>query len=130
MVRTMSLVLDTYALFHLFSGGEKGEKVRKLLRKETNVFVSVLSLYEVGTAITKKVNRKKAEEYLRAIRVYYRILDVNEDIAMKAIELNRKHNLPAIDCMIYATAIMNNAKVVSGCRHFKSISGQRNVIVV
>ena len=130
MVRIMSLVLDTYALFHLFSGGEKGEKVRNILRKETNVFISVLSLYEIGTAITKQINRKKAEEYLRAIRVYYKILDVNEEITMKAIELHRKHNMPAIDCLVYATAIMNNAKIVSGCRHFKSISGQRNVIVI
>ena len=126
----MSLVLDTFALFQLFTGGEKGEKVKKILRKETKVFVSVLSLYEVGTAITKQISRKKAEEYLRAIRVYYRILDVNEEIAMKAIELKRKHDMPANDCLIYATAIMNNAKIVSGCRHFKSISGQRNVIVV
>ena len=124
------MVLDTYALFLLFSGGEKGEKVRKILRKETNVFISVLSLYEIGTAITKQISRKKAEEYLRAIRVYYRILDVNEKTAMKAIELKRKHNMPAIDCLIYATAIMNNAKVVSGCKHFKGISGQRNVIVI
>ena len=130
MVRTMSLVLDTYALFLLFSGGEKGEKVKKILKKDTNVFISVLSLYEVGTAITKQISRKKAEEYLRAIRVYYRILDVNEEIAMKAIQLKQKHDMPAVDCLIYATAIMNNAKLVSGCRHFKSISGQRNVIVI
>ena len=130
MVRIMSLVLDTFALFQLFSGGEKGEKVRRILRRDTNIFVSVLSLYEIGTAITKQINRKKAEEYLRAIRVHYKILDVNEKIAMKAIELKRKHNMPAIDCLIYATAILNNAKVVSGCRHFKGISSQRNVIVV
>ncbi len=130
MVRTMSLVLDTYALFQLFSGGEKGEKVKKILKKDTKVFISVLSLYEVGTAITKQISRKKAEEYLRAIRVYYGILDVNEEIAMKAMELKLKHDMPAIDCLIYATAIMNNAKIVSGCKHFKRISGQRNVIAI
>jgi predicted nucleic acid-binding protein len=126
----MSLVLDTFALFQLFSGSEKGEKVKKILIKETDVYVSVLSLYELGTAITKQFNRKKAEEYLRAIRVHYKILDVNERTAIKAIELHRKYNMPAIDCLIYSTAILNNAKVVSGCRHFKNISGQRNVIVV
>ncbi|UCF08185.1 MAG: PIN domain-containing protein [Thermoplasmata archaeon] len=126
----MSLVLDTYALFQLFTGGDKGEKVRKLLRKETKVSISVLSLYEIGTAITKQISRKKAEEYLRSIRVYYRLLDVNEEIAMKAVELRRKHDIPAIDCLIYATAILNNAKVVSGCRHFREIPDRKNIILL
>ncbi len=130
MVRNMSLVLDTFALFQLFVGGEKGDKVKKILKKDTNVYISALSFYEIGTAITKQINRKKAEEYLRSIRVYYKILDVNEKVALKAIELHRRYKLPAIDCMVYATAIINNAKVVSGCRHFKGISSPRNVIVV
>lgn len=130
MVKSMSLVLDTYAILELFRGDERGKQVKKLLEQEGEVFISVLSLYELGTVLERQIGRKKAQEYLSSVQTYYTILDITQDIALKAVELRRNFKLPAIDCLIYASTLINKAKIVSGCKHFKEISNQKNVIIV
>jgi predicted nucleic acid-binding protein len=123
-------MLDTYAILEFFKGGTKGGKVKKLLEKDHDVYISVLSLYEAGTVLNRQLGIKKAQEYLRSILTYYTILDVNQDIALKAVELRQKLKLPAMDCLIYATGQTKKAKVVSGCKHFKEISSQKDVIII
>ncbi len=124
------MIVDTYAVIELFRGSEKGERVKKLLENEQEIYLSVLSLYEIGTVLERQLKKKKTQEYLRSIQTYYKILDVNRDIALKAIELRREYKLPAIDCLIYSTARIKKAKVVSGCKHFKEISNQKDVIII
>jgi predicted nucleic acid-binding protein len=123
-------MLDTYALVELFRGGEKGLKVKKLLVKDNDIFVSVLSLFELGTVLDREIGEKRAEEYLRSIRTYYDLTDVDEKIALLACGLRRTYKLPAVDCMIYASAKTLSAKVVTGCKHFKKISRQKDVVII
>ncbi len=126
----MSLLLDTYALIELFEGGTDGEKVKKLVEKEKEIFVSVLSLYETGIVLEREIGKEKAEEYLKSIQIYYSLVDLDRMITIDAVTLRRTLKLPAIDCLIYASARSVNAKVVSGCMHFKSISKNKDVIIV
>ncbi len=126
----MSLMLDTYAIIELFRGSERGEKVKKLIEKEDAVCLSALSLYETGTVLERQVGKKKALEYLRSIQTYYQVLNVDKEIALKAMELKRDYRLPAIDCLIYASARIIKANVVSGCIHFRDLSKQKDVIII
>ncbi|MDI6856272.1 MAG: hypothetical protein QMD21_05770 [Candidatus Thermoplasmatota archaeon] len=48
----------------------------------------------------------------------------------KAVELKKEFKLPATDCLIYAAAKINNAKLLSGCPHFKKLSKQKDVIIL
>ncbi len=123
-------MVDTYAILELFRGNRKGVKVKKLLEKEHDVYISVLSLYEVGTVLDRQLGHNKAQDYLRSIQTYYTILDINQSIALKAVELRKKFKLPAIDCLIYASCKSKNAKVISGCKHFKEISSQKDIIII
>jgi predicted nucleic acid-binding protein len=126
----MNLMLDTFALIELFKGDAKGKKVKKLLQKKNDIYISVLSIFELGTVLEKQIGQKRVEEYLRSIQTYYHIVDLDSEIASSAIELRRNFNLPAVDCLIYSSARLTKAKVVSGCKHFKSISNQKDVIIV
>ena len=126
----MTLLIDSYALIELFKGTEKGADVKKLLEKDKNILVSVLSLYEVGFRIEHDSSRGTAQDYLKSLKTYYTIIPVTEDIAQKAVEMRAKFKLPAIDSLIYATAKLNHAKVVSGCSHFKAISKEADVIII
>ena len=123
-------MLDTYAIIELFRGSERGEKVKKLIEKEETIYLSALSLYETGTVLERQVGKKKALDYLRSIQTYYQILNIDQEIALKAMELKRDYKLPAIDCLIYASTRIKKAKVVSGCKHFKDISKQKDVIII
>ena len=126
----MTLLLDTYAIIELFRGSEAGEQVRKLIEKDLDIYLSVLSVYEIGTVLDREIGEKKSKEYLASIETHYTIIEVSEEIAHRAIKLRSKYKLPAIDCMIYASAQHIGGKVVSGCKHFKQISNQKDVIIV
>ncbi|MEW6069005.1 MAG: PIN domain-containing protein [Candidatus Thermoplasmatota archaeon] len=126
----MRLLLDSFALVEFFKGSSLGEKVKKYIEEGNEIIVSVLSIYEVGYRIEQDYSKRQAEDYLRSLKTHYQIIDVDEKTALKAVEIKKEFKLPAIDCLIYATAKINNAKVVSGCPHFKSISKQKDVIVL
>ena len=126
----MNLMLDTYAIIELFRGSEKGEHVRRLLEKEAEIFISVLSLYETGTVLEREIGRKRSREYLSSIEIHFVVVDLDREIALNAVKIRSNFKLPAIDCMVYSSARMKNAAVVSGCKHFRSISDQKDVIIV
>ena len=126
----MNLMLDTYAIIELFRGSEKGEHVKALLENEKEIFVSVLSLYETGIILEREIGRKNSQEYLSSIETHYMIVDLNQNIALNAVRIRSSFKLPAIDCLIYSSARTIDAKVVSGCKHFKLISDQKDVIIL
>ncbi len=126
----MRLLLDSFALIEFFKGAPHGEKVKKYIEEGNEVFISVLSIYEVGYRIEQDYSKKQAEEYLKSLKTHYQIIDIDEKTALKAIEIKKEFKLPAIDCLIYATGKISNMKVVSGCSHFKSISKQKDVIIL
>ena len=130
MVKNMTLVLDTFALVELFEGSEKGKLVKKLIEKDNDVYISVLTIYELGTYLEREIGKKGSDPYIRSISTHYKMINIDEDISFIAIGLKPKTKLPAIDCLIYASAKSVNAKVVSGCKHFKNIETNKNVVIV
>ncbi len=126
----MTLLLDTYAILELFSGSEIGLQVKELIENEGEILISSLTIYEAGTFIERKYGKEISEEYLRSIEDHWSIVDVDREVARSAISLKMKFKLPMADCLIYASARKNNARIVSGCKHFRSISDQNDVIIV
>ena len=123
-------MLDTYAIIELFRGGEKGSIVKKLIERDSDIHISVLSLFETGTVLEREIGTERARDYLRSLQTYYSIVDIDQEISLSAVELRRSFGLPAIDCLIYASARSVDAKVVSGCRHFREIAEQDDVIII
>ena len=126
----MTLLLDTYAILELFSGSKIGLQVKELIENEDEILISSLTIYEAGTFIERKYGKEVSEEYLRSIEDNWSIIDVDREVARSAISLKMEFKLPMADCLIYASARKNNARIVSGCKHFRSISGQNDVIIV
>ena len=124
------MLLDTYALVELFEGTKKGEVVKKFLKRESKVYLSVLSIYELGTHLEREIGIDAAQEYIRSVQIHYDIIDVNQSITLHAVEIRRENKLPVVDCLIYATARSTKSRVVSGCKHFKSIRKSKDVIIL
>jgi predicted nucleic acid-binding protein len=123
-------MIDTYAIIELFRGGEKGTKVKNLLEKDDDVSISVLSLYETGTVLEREIGRKRTKKYLRSIQTYYNIINIDKKIALIAVDLRRNFKLPSIDCLIYAASRSIKSKLVTGCKHFKEISKQNDILII
>jgi predicted nucleic acid-binding protein len=99
----------------------EGENIKEI-ETEKPTLLSVLSLFEIKTRLTKKqVEPQKIKEKLEFIKKRAILIDTNTSIAEKASEIAIKHNIPAIDSLIYATAILNKAKLITLDNDFRGL---------
>ena len=126
------ILLDTYALIEMFDGTKKGEKVKQLIQEAgpDGVCVSALSLFETGYIIERRVGWERAQEFVWSIQNFYHVIELERRNCLAAIGLKRHFKLPALDCLIYSTARSKNVKIVTGCKHFKAIADQPDVIIL
>ena len=86
------------------------------------LMTSVLSIFEIKRKmLIKKINQQKIEESLKFIKIRSLLIDSNEKICNKAVEISLKHNLHTVDSLIYCSAILNNATLVTGDKHFEGL---------
>lgn len=116
---TDSKVLDSSIwIAYLFEGHFKEE-----IENSKQIFISVLSLFEIKTKLLKKkINRKEIDDKIDFIKKRCIILSINEKIAEMASELSAEKNLPAIDSLIYSTSQLNNLKLITLDNDFKGLN--------
>jgi len=119
---------DTFAFIEFFKGTKQGEKVRAYLKRDV-IYLSPICIYEIRYIISRRHSKKKADEFLRSLMIKYKIVPVDEEIAMLAADIKNKYNMSMADSLIYATAKRENARVISGCKHFKRVK-EKDVIVL
>lgn len=84
--------------------------------------LSVLSLYEIEKKLRKeKIEDNKILRSMEFIKKKSLLMPVTKEIAEKAVSLALQHNLPAVDCLIYTTALLNNAFLITLDNDFKEL---------
>ncbi|MEK6850148.1 MAG: PIN domain-containing protein [Nanoarchaeota archaeon] len=77
--------------------------------------LSSLSLFEIKRKLlkNKELKRKEIDEKIYFIKNKSIIINIDEKIAEKASEIAEEKNLGAADALIYTTAILNNATLLT-----------------
>lgn len=120
------LLLDSHALLwyenetHLLSGS-----VRKALRgPSTEIFVSSVSVYELGLKVAKQQlphAQRMFDDLPLHVKIYgFKMLPFNERHALRAAKLNWQHRDP-FDRMLAAQAIEESLILVTKDAVFKSL---------
>jgi len=92
------------------------------------MFTSVLSLFEIKLKLLKdKRDTLMIQKSLGFIKKKSLILPVNEEISRDAVDFSLKHKLPAMDSLIYASALKNGAVLITLDNDFR---GLKNVNVL
>ena len=116
-----NLLLDTFAWVEFFRGTKKGEVVKKLL-EEKSCFTSAISIAELSEWIERKeLDRKKT---LQTVKRYSGIISADLETLelsgiLKVEKRKKEKGIGLVDCIILATAMRYNLKVVTGDPHFK-----------
>ncbi len=101
---------------------------KEIISKPDIFLISVLSLFEVHKKLLQfNINEDKISNYLNFIKRKSVVINVDEKVAVKAVEFSHKNDLPAIDSLIYASAVLNNATLFTLDNDFR---GLKNVIVM
>lgn len=116
----MNLV-DSSGWLEFFTDGPLAKKYFGYLEKLQEVVVPTLVIYEVYKKIKKERNE---EEALLAIAHMGRakIVSFDDALAISAADVSLKYNLSMADAIIYATALQENARLITSDAHFSRFS--------
>ena len=121
------ILIDSSAWLSYFLA--ENELSKKFIEEGNHVLmISALSIFEIKRKMSmKNVKQLKIEEFLKFVKTRSLLIDVNEKICNNAVDLSLKHNLHTMDSLIYCSAILNKATLISGDAHF---SGLEHVFIL
>ena len=93
-----------------------------MIDTEETFYLSVLSLFEIKKKFLKdKINLELIEENMNFIKSKSIILDVTEEIIDLAVKVSFEKDIPMTDSLIYATAIHQNAFLITLDNDFRGL---------
>ena len=126
MAKSTSFVLDSYALLAYLQDELAGSRIEKLLddaRKEKcRLFFSLINLGEILYIIERRGGIAKAQDALALIRqLPIEVPLVDEQTVFAAAHIKANHAISYADAFVVATAIQENATVVTADPEFRSV---------
>ena len=128
----MKIVVDTYAWIELLIGSEKGNKVKELIENAQEIYTPSTVLAETARKFFREgTDEKTINTWLEIITTASVITQIDSATALEAakchLELAKKakiskQNTPSLfDAIIYATARINQCKILTGDEHFRNL---------
>ena len=113
-------MIDSSCWLEFFAGTEQGKQFSTLLRKNEELIVPTITIYEVFKRVSTQTNE---EEALKAIALMTtgKVVDLTQELAINAVLLSQSKHLPMADAMILATAQAYDATLWTLDEHFKGI---------
>jgi predicted nucleic acid-binding protein len=100
-------------------------KFKELIESSETFLISSLSLFEIKRVLlkNKKIPLQEIQNIISFIKEKSLIINLDEKISEKSSEISIKNNLPAIDSLIYTTALINKAQLITLDNDFRNLSG-------
>lgn len=100
-------------------------KTKEEIRRTGQRYVSAITLHEVFRLSLEKEGREVAKIRRKAIEQYFKVLDVDGEVAVVGAELRHKYRVSMGDSLIGATALSQEATCITDDPHFKKIEAIR-----
>ena len=111
------LIDSSLWLAYFFNGNGK-----EIIESDQILLLSAMSLFEIERKLHKeKVPLAQVRKSMDFIKSKSLVIHVTADIAEKAVLISLKHNLAAIDSIIYATALNQLAILITLDNDFRGL---------
>ena len=111
---------DTCVWVEAILGSAIGERMQSVLLDRQNLLVPTLVQFELRRWALREFDESRADDIVLATREA-QVVQTSEGVALLAAELAAKHKLHALDALIYATALLHDAELVTCDAHFKGL---------
>jgi len=116
------ILVDSYGWIEYFAGGKLADRYARYIETTEERILPTIIIYEVYKKLKAQVGEEQAvEAYAHMLNA--RVVQLTEDIALKAADISLATGLSMADAIIYATAMNNNAKLVTSDPHLKNLEG-------
>ena len=122
----MKYVIDSYAWVEYFMGTEAGEKVKPIIESQEEKITPTICLAEVYAKTLKTESKELAEKQRAFIKEKSALSSLDEATAVESakIQTTLKKEINGwglADSIVYATALLKKAEVITGDQHFKKL---------
>lgn len=116
------ILIDSSGWLEYFTEGPLASSYATYLKDPHQIVTPTLVLYEVYKIIKKQATE---EEALAAITVMgkSRLIELTDTLALTAADMSLKYGLAMADAIIYATALAENAKLITSDYDLASLPG-------
>ncbi|MCY7370816.1 MAG: type II toxin-antitoxin system VapC family toxin, partial [Polaromonas sp.] len=97
-----------------------GAQYKTLLSDTENLLTSTLVIFELRKWVVRTLDESTADQVM-VLLLDTTVVAPDASISLHAAELAALHRLHAIDALIYATALSQNATLVTCDAHFKDL---------
>lgn len=119
---TDSRFLDSSAWLSYFY--KENEKIKFLIESEILLFTSSISIFEIKNKLIKdNIGIDKIQKSIEYIKKRSLIINLDSEIAENAVEFSINYKLPAIDSLIYSSALKNKSFLITLDNDFKNLKG-------
>lgn len=116
----MSTVVDTSAWVEWLIGGHVGKRIERLLPPREAWVVPTMVQLELAKWLLRETDEERTDEVI-AFTQKCVIVPLDTRLALRAVELHREHGLATADAVVYATALENDAVLLTCDKHFEGL---------
>ncbi len=118
----MKIIIDSYAWIEYLDGSSLGERVKKIIEGDNELFSLNLTISEVISRIKRK--KMDFESAYQSIISISKIVEITPELTKKAgifhAEIREKiKDFGLVDCLILILARELNTKILTGDEHFR-----------
>ena len=117
----MNLV-DTSGWIEYFFEGKNASYFAEPIEDIANLIVAVICLYEVFEKVNQVANEARGLQAVAQMKQGY-VIELDEDIALRAAVISLKHKLPMANSFIYATGQLKEAVIWTQDADFEGLPG-------
>ena len=118
------VVVDSSGWIEFFTDGPKANAYERYLREPQKIVTPVVVVYEVY----KKIKRERSEDLAKLCVAQIektRLVPVDLNIALLAVDLSLQFSLPMADSMVLATVRTFRAQLVTSDADFRKLPGSQ-----
>jgi toxin FitB len=115
-------VVDSSGWLEYLTEDPKASAFGHYLEAESSVLVPSLVIFEVYKHLAKNRGRAIADRFVSQA-LHHRVVPLDETIALAAANLSVEHRLGGSASILYATARVHQAHLVTADTHFRGLPG-------
>ncbi|MET3791768.1 type II toxin-antitoxin system VapC family toxin [Aquamicrobium terrae] len=115
-------LVDTSAWIEWLIGSPTGELVAQHLPEQSDWLVPTMVQLELAKWLVREAGEDKADQVIAFTQLCH-IVPLDTEIALAAAEACRAHKLATADAIMFSTARMHNADLITCDAHFDGLPG-------